>query len=55
LVSKQPTSADAPLEYVDDVEPGAARWEDRAEPSYLLMARLADVSMRPAQAVASAA
>ena len=55
LVSKQLASADAPHEYVDDVEQAAAPWDGAAEPSYLLMARLAAVSMEPAQVVASAA
>ena len=55
LVSKQLASADAPHEYVDDVEQAAAPRDAAAEPSYLLMARLAAVSMEPAQVVASAA
>lgn len=55
LVSKQLASTDAPHEYVEDVEPREAPWEDTAEPCYLLMARLTGASMEAEQLVASAA
>jgi hypothetical protein len=55
LVSKQLAYADAPHAYVEDVERRDTLWDDTAEPSYLLMARLTAASVEPAQPVASAA
>ena len=55
LVSKQHGSADALQAYEEAVEPREDQWVDAAGPCYLLMARLANAAMEPAQAVASAA
>lgn len=55
LVSKQHGSVDALQAYEEAVEPREDQWVDAAGPCYLLMARLANAAMEPAQAVASAA